>query len=118
MFFVCDTSLAPTAVSVNTRLWRFAGLTLGLLMFSSPMMPQTHRQKPDPCKDTSNMTQGATNECVAVKELHTAESGSVYSMGLAIQSLTDGRIGDLKALITSREGDVCIGYRPPGRRSN
>jgi hypothetical protein len=41
-------------------------------MFSSPMLAQTHRQKPNPCKDTSNMTQGAMNDCV-VKELHKAE---------------------------------------------
>src|SRR5271169_3374295 len=45
---------------------------LGLAMFSSPVMAQTHRQKPDPCKDTSNMTQGGINDC-AVKELHKAE---------------------------------------------
>jgi hypothetical protein len=41
-------------------------------MFSSPMMAQTHRQKPEPCKDTSNMTQSEMNDC-AVKELHKAE---------------------------------------------
>jgi uncharacterized protein YecT (DUF1311 family) len=57
---------------VNTRVWRFVELMLGLAIFSSPMMAQTHRQNPDPCKDTSNMTQGAMNDC-AVKELHKAE---------------------------------------------
>jgi uncharacterized protein YecT (DUF1311 family) len=36
------------------------------------MMAQAHRQKPDPCKDTSNITQGEMNECAA-KELHKAE---------------------------------------------
>jgi hypothetical protein len=41
-------------------------------MFSSPMMAQTHRQKPHPCKDTSNMTQDEMNDC-AVKELRKAE---------------------------------------------
>ena len=57
---------------MNTRVWRFVELMLGLAMFSSPVMAQTHRQKPDPCKDTSNMTQGGINDC-AVKELHKAE---------------------------------------------
>jgi len=57
---------------VNTRLWRFVELMLGLVLFSSPIMAQTHRQKPDPCRDTSNMTQGGLNEC-AVRELHKAE---------------------------------------------
>ena len=57
---------------MNIRLWRFAGLTLGLLMFSSSMVAQTHRQEPDPCKDTSKMTQRELNEC-AGKELHKAE---------------------------------------------
>ena len=36
------------------------------------MMAQTHRQKSDPSKDTSNMTQGEMNDCV-VKKLHKAE---------------------------------------------
>ena len=57
---------------MNTTVWRFVELMLGLAMFSSPMMAQTHRQKPDPCKDTSNMTQGGMKEC-AVKELQKAE---------------------------------------------
>lgn len=57
---------------MNIRLWRFAGLTLGLLMFSSSMAAQSHPQKPDPCKDTSKMTQRELNEC-AGKELHEAE---------------------------------------------
>jgi len=58
--------------SVNTRLWRFVGLILGLAVFSSTIMAQTHRQKPDPCRDTLNMTQGGMNEC-AGKELSRAE---------------------------------------------
>jgi hypothetical protein len=41
-------------------------------MFASPIMAQTHRQKPDPCKDTSNLTQAGLNEC-AVEELRKAE---------------------------------------------
>lgn len=57
---------------MNSNLWRFAELMLGLVVLSSPIMAQTHRQKPDPCRDTSNMTQGGMNEC-AVKELHKAE---------------------------------------------
>jgi uncharacterized protein YecT (DUF1311 family) len=46
--------------------------------------------------------------------------GSVYPMCLAIlkKTLTEGRIRDLKVLITSGEGDVCYGYRPPARKSN
>ena len=41
-------------------------------MLSSPIIAQTHQQKPDPCKDITNMTQGGMNEC-AVKELQKAE---------------------------------------------
>ena len=142
------------------RVSRFVDLMLGLVMFSSPMMAQPHRQKPDPCKDTSRMTQGGMNEC-AVKELLRAELklerllnqlgirrdspeqkaweayrdaqlaalypqedissyGSVYPMCLAIlkKTLTEGRIRDLRALITSGEGDVCYGYRAPGAKSD
>ena len=141
---------------MNTRVWRFLELMLGLAMFSSPMMAQTHRPKADPCKDTSNMGQAGMNEC-AVKELQGVELklerflnqlgirrdspeqkawetyrdaqlaalypqqdvssyGSVYPMCLAIlkKTLTEGRIRDLKALTTSREGDVCYGYRALG----
>jgi len=47
-------------------------LTLILLMFSSSLIGQTHREKPDPCKDTSNMGQGELNKC-ANKQLHLAE---------------------------------------------
>ena len=57
---------------MNSRLWRIVELMLGLVMLSSPTIAQTHRQKPDPCKDTSSMTQGGMNEC-AVRELHMAE---------------------------------------------
>lgn len=57
---------------MKNRLWRSAELMLGLVLFSSPIMAQTHRRKPDPCRDTSNMTQGGLNEC-AVKGLHKAE---------------------------------------------
>jgi len=121
-------------------------------------MAQPHRQKPDPCKDTSNMTQGGMSEC-AVKELRKTELklerllnqlgirrdspeqkawetyrdaqlaalypkedissyGSVYPMCLAIlkKTLTEGRIRDLRALMTSGEGDVCNGYRAPGAK--
>lgn len=145
---------------MKARFWRFAGLTLGLLMFASPMAAQTHRQKPGPCKDTSNMTQGEMSACAA-KDLNKAELklerllkqlgigrdspeqkaweayrdaqlsaiypqedissyGSVYPMCLAIlkKTLTEGRIRDLKALITSGEGDVCYGYRAPSRKSD
>lgn len=46
--------------------------------------------------------------------------GSVYPMCLAIlkKTLTEGRIRDLRALTTSGEGDVCYGYRAPGRKSD
>jgi uncharacterized protein YecT (DUF1311 family) len=123
-------------------------------------MGQTHKQKPDPCKDTSHMTQAQLSDC-ALKNLHEAEFklekllkrlgiapnspeqqaweayrdaqlaalypsrdasnyGSVYPMCLAIlkQSLTEGRIRDLKALTTSGEGRVCYGYRASGCKSN
>jgi len=144
---------------MNIRLLPIGGSILGLLMFSSPMTAQTHRQKADPCKDTSNMTQGEMNDC-AVRELHKAESklerllnqlgitkdspeqkaweayrnaqlaaiypqedissyGSVYPTCLSIlkKTLTEGRIRDLKALVT-REGDVCNGYKAPSRKSD
>lgn len=145
---------------MTIRLWRFVELILGLVMFASPIMAQTHRQKPDPCKDTSNLTQAGLNEC-AVEELRKAELklerllkqlgirrdspeqkaweayrdaqlaalypqedfssyGSVYPMCLAMlrKTLTEGRIRDLRALITSGEGDVCSGYRAPGAKSD
>jgi len=133
---------------------------LGLLMFASPMIAQTHRRKSEPCKNTSNMTQGELNEC-AFKELHRAEMklegllrqlgitqasreqkaweayrdaqlaalypaqdissyGSVYPMCLAIlkKRLTEGRIRDLRALITTGEGELCYGYRTPNAESD
>ena len=145
---------------MKTRFWRFAGLMLGLLMFARPMIAQTHRRKPDPCKNTSSMAQGELNEC-ALKELHKAEMklegllrelgitqespeqraweayrdaqlaavyppqdissyGSVYPMCLAIlkKKLTEGRIRDLRALITSGEGEVCYGYRAQNGKSD
>jgi uncharacterized protein YecT (DUF1311 family) len=48
-----------------------------------------------------------------------ASFGSVYPMCLAIlkRSLTEGRIRDLKALISSQEGDACYGYPLAGRKS-
>ena len=73
---------------MNTTVWRFVELMLGLAMFSSPMMAQTHRQKPDPCKDTSNMTQGEMNDC-GVKELHKAElklEGLLKQLGIGPDS--------------------------------
>jgi uncharacterized protein YecT (DUF1311 family) len=128
-------------------------------MFSSSMVAQTHRPKPDPCKGTSKMTQSELNEC-AGKELHKAElkleellkhlgigqdspeqkaweayrdaqlaalypkedisnCGSGYPMCFAIlrKALTEGRIRDLKALI-SRDGDICSGYRLQTHKNN
>jgi hypothetical protein len=52
---------------------RLAGFVLGLLLLSNSISAQTHRRKPDPCDDTSNMTQAQMNDC-AVKQLITAES--------------------------------------------
>ncbi len=57
---------------MGARFARFLGLTLGLLLCSSFVAAQKHRQGPDPCKDTSNMTQGQMNEC-ALKDLKKAE---------------------------------------------
>ncbi len=48
------------------------GVTLGLLISSSFVAAQTHRQGIDPCKDTSNLTQRQMNEC-ALKDLTKAE---------------------------------------------
>lgn len=50
---------------MKTRFSQFAGLTVGLIMFVSPILAQTQRKKADPCKDTSNMTQLEMNECAA-----------------------------------------------------
>ncbi|HEY6386620.1 MAG TPA: hypothetical protein VIX91_13155 [Candidatus Acidoferrum sp.] len=50
---------------MGTRFLRFLALTLGLLIFSGVVATQTHREKRDPCKDTSNMTQGQMNEYFA-----------------------------------------------------
>ena len=57
---------------MKTIFCRVARLTLGLLMFSSTLAAQTHRQNPDPCKDTSKMGQTELNAC-AGKELQNAE---------------------------------------------
>jgi uncharacterized protein YecT (DUF1311 family) len=57
---------------VRTRFLRFLGLALGLLVSSSFVAAQTHRDKPDPCKGTSNMTQGQMNEC-ALRDLQRTE---------------------------------------------
>jgi uncharacterized protein YecT (DUF1311 family) len=57
---------------VQILLWRLTGLTVGLLLLSSPMAAQTHRQNTDPCRDTSKMTQRGLNEC-AGKELRNTE---------------------------------------------
>jgi hypothetical protein len=53
-------------------------------------------------------------------EVETWLYGSVYPLCLAIlkKTLTEGRIRDLKALVTSGEGDVCNGYRAPDRKSD
>jgi uncharacterized protein YecT (DUF1311 family) len=53
--------------------WQFASLTVGLLMFSTSVPAQTHRQKGDPCKDTSYMSQREMNEC-ASKQLQRTEA--------------------------------------------
>lgn len=141
---------------MKTQFFQITGLMLVLLTSSSLAIGQTHKQKPDPCKDTSHMTQEQMNDC-AVKSLQEAELrlerllkqlgiaanspeqkaweayrdaqltalyppgdtssyGSVYPICLAMlkRALTEGRIRDLKALTTSREGDVCYGYRTSG----
>ena len=59
-------------VSVKTPFLRITGLMLGLLISSCLAVAQTHKQKPDPCKDTSHMTQGEMNGC-ALKDLHETE---------------------------------------------
>ena len=94
---------------MKTEFLRITWLMLGLLTSSCVAMGQTHKQKPDLCKDTGHFTQSQLNDC-ALKN----------PMCLAIlkQGLTEGRIRDLKALTTSEEGDVCYGYRASGSKSN
>ena len=83
---------------MKTRFWRFAGLMLGLLMFARPMIAQARRRKPDPCKDTSNMTQGELNEC-ALKDLHKAET------------ILEGLLKDLRITQDSPEQSAWEAYR-------
>lgn len=57
---------------MNTRFLRIAAAMIGLLLFSSEIRAQTHKQKSDPCLDTSHMGQQEMNAC-AVKALQRAE---------------------------------------------
>ena len=58
---------------MKTRFFRVVSLISMLLICLCPVLAQAHRQKPDECQDTSNMTQGEMNDC-ALKDLRQAES--------------------------------------------
>jgi uncharacterized protein YecT (DUF1311 family) len=53
-------------------------------------------------------------------EAHAAEEGSAFPMCWAIlkTTLIDGRVRDLKHLITHGEGDVCSGLKPTARNQH
>ena len=48
---------------MNTGFLRIAGLIFGLLLLSSALRAQTHKQKSDPCRDSSHMGQQEMNVC-------------------------------------------------------
>jgi len=98
---------------MNTRVWRFAGLALGLLLSRSAIQAQAHREKPDPCKDTSNITQREMNDC-AVKELRKVEGNMerlLKQLGIAADS------PEQKAWEAYRDAQLAALY-PPGDTSN
>jgi len=99
---------------MRTRFLRFLGLTLGLLISSSFVAAQTHRQKPDACKDTANMTQGQMNEC-ALKDLQKTElrmERLLEQLGIAPDS------SEQKAWEAYRDAQLAALYPPKDISSN
>lgn len=95
------------------RFVRFLGLTLGLLISASFVAAQTHRQRPDPCKDTSSMTQAQMNEC-SLKDLEKAElrmERLLKQLGIAPDS------PEQKAWAAYRDAQLAALY-PPADVSN
>ena len=100
-------------VSVKTPFLRITGLMLGLLISSCLAVAQTHTQKPDPCKDTSHMTQGEMNGC-ALKDLHETElklERLLKQLGIASNS------PEQKAWEAYRDAQLAALY-PPGDGSS
>jgi uncharacterized protein YecT (DUF1311 family) len=63
----------PSEVNVKISLRRFAWLSVCLLVFSIPLVAQSHHKNPDPCKNNPSMTQADMNKC-AGSDLRRAES--------------------------------------------
>lgn len=100
-------------VPVRTQFLQTTGLMLGLLLSLCPAMGQTHKQKPDPCKDRSRMTQAQMNDC-ALKNLHEAEfklERLLKQLGIAPNS------PEQKAWEAYRDAQLAALY-PPGDTSN
>jgi uncharacterized protein YecT (DUF1311 family) len=100
-------------VSVRTQFLRITGLMLGLLTSSCLAMGQTHKQKPDPCKDTSHMSQADMNDC-ALTNLHEAElklERLLKQLGIAANS------PEQKAWEAYRDAQLAAVY-PPGDTSS
>lgn len=98
---------------MRTRFLRITGLMLGLLISSCLAMAQTRKQKPDPCKDTSHMTQGEMNDC-ALKDLHETElemERLLKQLGIAPNS------PEQKAWEAYRDAQLAALY-PPGNISS
>jgi uncharacterized protein YecT (DUF1311 family) len=98
---------------VRTQFLQITGLMLGLLVSSCPAMGQTHKQKLDPCNDTSHMTQAQMNDC-ALKKLHEME----FKLERLLKQL---RIGpnslEQRAWEAYRDAQLAALY-PPGDTSN
>jgi len=95
-------------VSVRTQFLRITGLMMGLLTSSCLAMGQTHKQKTDPCKDTSHMTQAQMNDC-ALKSLHEAElklERLLKQLGIAPNS------PEQKAWEAYRDAQLAAVYQP------
>ena len=95
---------------METRFLRFFGLAPALLICSSFVAAQAHRQKPDPCKDTSNMTQRQMNEC-AFMDLQKTElrmERLLKQLGIAAES------PEQKAWEAYRDAQLAALYPPEG----
>ena len=94
---------------MRTQLLRTTALTLGLLLSTCVATGQTQKQKFDPCKDTSHMTQAQMNDC-DLKNLHEAElklERLLKQLGIATNS------PEQKAWEAYRDAQMAALY-PPG----
>jgi uncharacterized protein YecT (DUF1311 family) len=99
--------------SVRTQFLRITALMVWLLISTCLATGQTHKQKSDPCKDTSHMTQALMNDC-ALKNLHEAElklERLLKQLGIAANS------PEQKAWEAYRDAQVAALY-PPGDTSS